>query len=373
MSENTKLECLVLFGAASVHTYRFLLGISPHFNRVHLVTDGVLPNEFRPANLAQTLLVDFSIYNFRAEKKIRQFLIRTAPDVAHIHQANTLAFHSLRATKRLCIPSVLTAWGSEVLLLPEKNRLMKWMVRFNLRLADWITSDSHFMTSKIKLLAGSNVHVSTINFGIDSKLLSVDIEEKKKRIFSSRLHSKLYRVDSIIRAFVKLKSSGNANGWVLTIAGSGEETENLIRLAREINTGDDIEFVGFLSQEKLAGYYQNSSLFVSVPESDATSISLLEAMSAGCIPIVSNLPSNLEWIMDEISGFVVDDQNALASIFQKAINKTEAKAEWSQMAELNRRVISSKADFKRNMLGYAEILSNTSLRVGTSTNTKSDV
>lgn len=356
-SDMSKLKCLVLIGPASVHTYRFLNGIAPYFDRVHLISGGDVPVEFRPENLAETLHVNFSIYNLKAERQIREFLVKTMPDVVHIHQANTIAFHSLRATTKLGIPSVLTAWGSDVLLLPETNPIMKSMVRYNLQHADWITSDSFFMSAKIRSLAGSNPRVSTINFGIDSDLMVLDMAKKQKMILSNRLHSKLYRVDLIIQAFAKLRSSAKLSGWVLTIAGSGEETANLKKLAAELNVAADIEFVGFLSQAELRKFYKISQLFISIPESDATSISLLEAMAAGCMPIVSNLPSNLEWIIDGINGFVVDDVNELDSIIEEAIAEATISTESHEIARFNNNLILKKADFRKNMQGYADILS----------------
>jgi glycosyltransferase involved in cell wall biosynthesis len=58
--------------------------------------------------------------------------------------------------------------------------------------------------------------------------------------------------------------------------------------------------------------------FISIPGSDATSISLLEAMSAGCIPIVSDLPANREWIINGENGIIVNDLNE--NFLEKAIN-----------------------------------------------------
>jgi glycosyltransferase involved in cell wall biosynthesis len=53
--------------------------------------------------------------------------------------------------------------------------------------------------------------------------------------------------------------------------------------------------------------YSKAKIWVSIPESDATSISLLEAMACGCIPIVSDLPANREWIKSGVNGIVVKD------------------------------------------------------------------
>jgi L-malate glycosyltransferase len=49
----------------------------------------------------------------------------------------------------------------------------------------------------------------------------------------------------------------------------------------------------------------NAEVFVSVPSSDATSVALLQAMAAGCFPIVSDLPAQRELVEDGVNGFRV--------------------------------------------------------------------
>jgi glycosyltransferase involved in cell wall biosynthesis len=51
-------------------------------------------------------------------------------------------------------------------------------------------------------------------------------------------------------------------------------------------------------------------VFISVPSVDATSVSLLEAMSCARGIIISSLPSSVEWIQDGVSGLVVTPRNA---------------------------------------------------------------
>ena len=62
--------------------------------------------------------------------------------------------------------------------------------------------------------------------------------------------------------------------------------------------------MGFLNNEQNKENYQSATIYVSIPSSDGTSISLLEAMAYGCIPIVSNLPANKEWIDSAINGII---------------------------------------------------------------------
>ena len=77
----------------------------------------------------------------------------------------------------------------------------------------------------------------------------------------------------------------------------------------KLEIAERVEFVGWLNKKEDYAYYNRAKIFISTPRSDATAISLLEAMSAGCLPVVSNLPANEEWISDGENGIIVKDLN----------------------------------------------------------------
>lgn len=89
-------------------------------------------------------------------------------------------------------------------------------------------------------------------------------------------------------------------------------------------------------------YYSQAKIWVSIPESDATSISLLEAMSMGCVPVVSDLPANREWITDGDNGLIVRDVNT--DFFSEAMQRINA----AEAAELNRKIVAEKATKEAN-------------------------
>jgi glycosyltransferase involved in cell wall biosynthesis len=120
----------------------------------------------------------------------------------------------------------------------------------------------------------------------------------------------LYRIDKIIEGFAKLIEQGNPENWKLVIGAVGEEKQSLIELTQKLNIDAHVKFVGWLEKEQNSYYYNISKYYISIPESDATSISLLEAMAAGCIPILSDLPANREWIKDGENGLIVADLNS---------------------------------------------------------------
>jgi glycosyltransferase involved in cell wall biosynthesis len=97
-----------------------------------------------------------------------------------------------------------------------------------------------------------------------------------------------------------------------------------------------------LDSETNRNWYARARFWISIPESDATSISLLEAMAYGCIPIVSNLPSNKEWITDGENGFIIKNldeeyiEEMLAIDFEKAIQINKERILRDGTREANR-------------------------------------
>lgn len=350
------MKALVVIGPASIHTYRYLFGVAPYFKRVFLISSANLPIEYSPENLSGELVVDFSLYSFKTTSLIRQFLIETKPDAVHIHQVNSTAFHAYRALRGLNIPSILTAWGSDILVSPNKSRLLKFLVKYCLRRATLITVDSLQMASEIRGLIGESANIEVVNFGVDAAIFKKKLIKKSKTIISTRLHKRLYRVDRVIEAFAQLKKNSQLPGWNLVIAATGEETPALMALVDWHGLKECINFVGFVNQAELHSLYCDSSIYISIPNSDGTSISLLEAMASGCIPVVSNLPSNLEWIIDEINGFVVEDVRKLSQSILKAVAVIDDESKLANILDINENIILKKGVYLANMKIYSDNL-----------------
>ena len=67
--------------------------------------------------------------------------------------------------------------------------------------------------------------------------------------------------------------------------------------------------------------YQKAKIYISIPSSDATAISLLEAISSNCICFVSNLPANTEHILDGVNGFIETNLDNIKLEKYKQINQ----------------------------------------------------
>jgi glycosyltransferase involved in cell wall biosynthesis len=325
------MKKLLIIGSNTIHVYNYIELIRDYFDEILLITD-----KERKNSTINTKELNFHLNPISGIKtiwKIKHIIHEFNPSIIHIHQANSYAFLTLNAAKKIKIPKILTAWGSDILVLPKTNWLLKKMVQFNLKNADAFTSDSIFMAAEMRQLVPENkLDIQIANFGIEI----IDLQIPKGNIiYSNRLHKKNYRIDQVIEGFKKFIDNAEDQSWKLVIAATGEETEALISLTEKLNLKRNVEFVGWVDKVKNAEYYAKAKLFVSIPESDATAISLLEAMAYGCIPVLSDLPANNEWIKNGENGIIVNSLNE--NFFERAL-----ALNIDEVGSLNKKIVDEK-------------------------------
>jgi len=338
------MKKLLIIGSNSIHVYNYINLVKDYFDEIILIT-----NKKREGTEVKTIELDFHLKlssRLKTVAKIKKLIQEYAPSIIHIHQVNSYAYYSLIAARKSSVPKILTAWGSDILLSPKKNYLLKKMVQFNLRHADFFTSDSEFMAEEMRsLLPKRKLDILIANFGIE--IIEKDFL-KENIIYSNRLHKKLYQIESVINAFKLFLENSIDKTWKLVIAATGEETNNLKSMVEHLNLKGNVEFVGWVDQDKNVEYYSKARLFVSIPESDATSISLLEAMAYGCIPVLSDLPANREWIDDGKNGIIVNSPSE--NIFERAL-----KLNISEVASINKRIIIEKGTKVANKKKFIQL------------------
>lgn len=345
---------LIIVGSNSIHTLRYINAIGQFVEKIVFITNTATQ---LPPHIT-CYQINFSLSNLIASNQIGKILKLYSNPIIHIHQANSYAYHTSRAIKKYHISAkvILTTWGSDILILPQKNKLLKKMVQFNLSAADIITSDSLYMSSKIRELAPIDKEVQTINFGIQDLPSPPILDKKEKIILSNRLHKPLYRIDKIIEAYSKIIKQTEYCDYRLIVAGNGEDSTGLKQLAKQLSISEQqIIFTGMVSYDELKQWYTKARIFISIPTSDATSLSLLEAMAYGCYPILSNLPANLEWVINEVNGSISENINKLKSDIAKAINLTNCCDQYQQLAQFNYNLIANKAQFNNNIKRFLKL------------------
>jgi glycosyltransferase involved in cell wall biosynthesis len=289
------------------------------------------------------------------------------PDVVHAHYVVEHGFYAALAGGR---PLVVTAWGSDVLVAPRRSPLARAIVRYTVRRADLVTSNNEFMGRRLVELGAPAERVALVVLGAESFFLEAPeasvnlrpVDETPPTVISLRsLDSRLYNVDVILRAMALVRR--RVPDARLLVAGDGRLRPGLERLAGGLGLEGSVRFLGYVGREALRDALASAHVSVSVPRSDATAVSTLEAMAVGCFPILSDLPSQEELVRRGENGFRVPVGNAgaLAEQIVEAIGRPDLRR---RALELNRQLVKQRGLLEENMARMEELYRGLSRRCG---------
>lgn len=88
------------------------------------------------------------------------------------------------------------------------------------------------------------------------------------------------------------------------VVGDGPLAADLRAMAEELGIASRVEFVGH--RTNVEHFLHRSKVFVLTSQSEGVALSLMEAMTAGAVPVVSNV-GDLGDVVDQASGFLIDD------------------------------------------------------------------
>ncbi len=193
-----------------------------------------------------------------------------------------------------------SAWGTDILITPELSPIHRWLTGRVLRACSLTTSDSAHMTRRmIELGAGE---VQTFPLGLD-KLPPACGSKEPWLFFTNRALEPLYRPGQVLELFARIaRDRPDAR---LVVANDGSIRTALQDRSRGLDCGARISFVGRLDAATQAEYYDRAQWFLSLPASDSIAVSVIEAMSHGAIPILSDLPANRELVRHGENGWIV--------------------------------------------------------------------
>ena len=277
---------LIVGNPKSIHTIRLSRFFEENY-QVNLIDEGI----------------DFSFRNFfSALRQTKSILSKLSPDVLVLYQLNLTAFVATLANRKKKIPTFAIGIGSDILTMPKKGWAYKAMLKYILKHSQAYNAGSPYLLEQMQKYCPKPSEILLANLGINP----IQPIEKEKIVFSNRLHSPLYRIDEVIKAFANFVSKPEFADWRLVVAATGKEKE-FQQLSQSLGIEDKVKFVGWLSQKENAEYYAKSKIYISLPKSDSFPISLLEAMSGECLCIVSDLPAYKGLMKNKENCLVVSD------------------------------------------------------------------
>ncbi|MDD2889358.1 MAG: glycosyltransferase family 4 protein [bacterium] len=353
---------------SSIHLTRWMNFFSISGHKVSLICfNNTIVKEINGVQIYKIRLCDFRFLPITVQTVLNMIIIpltiriickKIKPDILHAHYVLDYGFYAACAWFH---PLVITAWGDDVLVYPKTSQFSKWKLCFAVKQSQLVTIDSAYIKEEILRLYFSMyktylIHkIYNIQWGVDFESLRIGqiiTPDPQLTIICPRGFQKIYNTDIIIKAMPKVISLFPNVKFVFL--GAGDKT-NFETLAKKLNIYKYTDFQGWIEHDKLWNIYQKAKIMISIPSSDGTSVALLEAMICGCIPVVSNLPANREWIKDGLNGVIVDIKNIerLSLGIVKALNMTETQVK--EIKKHNYQFIKEKGDYRQNMLNMEKL------------------
>ncbi len=211
----------------------------------------------------------------------------------------------------------------------------KWnaLARFSLRLGEWMICHAphstitvsknlksliknKFKKDAVYIPNGANIK-KTENF---NQLKKWGLNKNDYLLSVSRLvrHKGIHY---LIEAFLELKRKKLNQGKKLVIVGDGFHTDDYVAYLKDLAKSDsDIKFTGNQTGENLKQLFSHAYAFIQPSETEGLSISLLEAMSCGKAVLVSDIPENMEAVLEAGCLFESSNVKDLEEKIQKMID-----------------------------------------------------
>lgn len=307
--------------------------------------DEVLPPQRRLALNTRPDAGGGNVALLRQLPRLANWLRRVQPTWIHAHYLTSHGTLAWLAQRLYGVGGRLvgSAWGSDILVTPERNALWRSLTRRVLRACVLTTSDSQAMAARMRGLGAAEVMV--FPFGLETMPPPAGPKDADL-FFANRGLEPIYAPARVIEVFHAL--ARDMPQAQLVVANGGTLRGALQAQVASLGLAERVRFVGRLDAAAQAQWYDRARWYLSLPLSDSVSVSVLEAMAHGCVPILSDLPANRELVRDGDNGLIVAD-GALLDI--GAIERSAAQAD--RIAAHNRAWVQQHALFAPCVQAFA--------------------
>lgn len=156
-----------------------------------------------------------------------------------------------------------------------------------------------------------------------------------------------YNIDVLIDAFGRFAQARPDADARLHLLGGGPQADVLRAQVATLGLNEHVQFHGRVGDQAMVDAIQRSRVSLSVPTSDATSVSVLESMACGLPVVATDLPANRQWL-DERGGCIVPVGDA-GAITAALVHLHDHPALAAAMGEHNRARIEREASRRGQM------------------------
>jgi len=225
--------------------------------------------------------------------------------------------------RRMGKPSVLVTGGYDTANLPEigygsqRGGLRRLVSRATIRAATRLITNSEFAKSEAVANAGADpARITVVYHGVEPFPLGPMEREPVALTVGNVCRENFFRKG--LMPFVQAARQLPEVKFQLVGRWCDEGINDLEKTA-----GSNVEFLGFLSGQELSQLYGQASVYVQPSLHEAFGMSVAEAMTAGCVPVVTRKAALPEVVGD--SGVYTDsaDPVVLANSIRQALGTAE--------------------------------------------------
>lgn len=363
----TPLTLAYLADPNSVHTRRWLGFFAARGHAVHLLIG--THDDLQPG-----LSEDVTVHRYprfgrrrlpllsslQGRRELRSVLRRIGPHVLHAHY---LTRHGWQARLSGFHPCVVSPWGSDLFVTPRESVRARIWARLTLRGADLVTVVSDQMRQAVLDSGVRPDRIQLVHFGVETdrfqparpdsgRLAHLDLGHRPI-VFCPRAVRPIYRPDVVVEAFAALRVDAT-----LVLTARGADPDTLARVRARIaaaGIGDRVRVIDDIGEDDMLALFQQSSVVVSIPESDAIPISVLEAMACARPVVATDLPGLRELLAPTDPGLLVPigDAGRTAAALERIL--AASPAERTAIGTSLRARVVARADRQANMERMEEL------------------
>lgn len=276
----------------------------------------------------------------------RRLVQEIKPDLIHAGPIQTCAFIAVLSGFR---PILTMSWGFDLMDDVHKGKIWEFATRYTLKRSSFFISDANVTRQKAIEYGMDPDQTIVFPWGVDLEVFNIQpskpSETEMFTLFCNRSWEPRYGVDVLARAFVKVAQQKEEVELILLNSGS---QGNVIRgLLQKGNVLDRVTFGGQVSQTELPRWYHMADLYISPSHIDGSSVSLMEALACGIPCLVSDIPANQEWIVENENGWLFRDGN-VDDLMKKILAVLNQRAALSKIGQASRNTAEKRANWQKN-------------------------
>jgi L-malate glycosyltransferase len=374
------VRILYLSDNVADHNRRFLFELAASGHEVHFldITQQVPAKEWLPAGvrrveLKQRIRRDAEPREFaELQYELQSLLKQLRPDVVHAGPVHTCGYVAALSGFH---PLVVMSWGSDILVDADRDAECRHATTAALNAADGFFCDCQTVRAAAQRYAAiSTERIVQFPWGIKHGSFSPHgpSESSEKLGFdpdtfvfiSTRSWEPLYDTEVLLRAFHRACQQNKR--LRLLLLGDGSMANRIRSLITEYELDRVVIAPGIVGRKDMPGWFRTANAYLSCAKSDGTSVSLLEAMATGLPALVTDIPSNREWIVEGKNGWLGRAGSSEEFSEKLLVAASVSQRDLAAISERNQHIIAERADWNKNfpkLLGFYECLVNGAMAV----------